>query len=274
MVVAFGVELGHGGQDEWAEEGEADLASVGVTGEDEVDEWGAGVFQDIFYVVWLVGHEDDGAVGADGDGEVEVGVAGAGVFDAAEPEAGAVALDGDVLVDEDWGAVFLEGVDDEGGAYSYVMVAEDGVAERGGEGGEDLGAAVGGVVGGDEGEGSEGDEVSGDEDEVGREGVDVFDDAVEEVGLGVLVDVDIAYLDDAVAVEGGGKVADGDGTLDDVDLVAADFAGVEGDACGGDSGADEESAAGDFGGGVACAFGLWVAGDSRGWVGEKHRHIS
>jgi hypothetical protein len=33
-------------------------------------------------VVGLVGHEDDGAVGAGGDGEIEVGVAGSGIFDA------------------------------------------------------------------------------------------------------------------------------------------------------------------------------------------------
>ena len=52
------------------------------------------------------------------------------------------------------------------------MVAEDGVAEGAGEGGEDLGAAVDGVVAGDEGEGAVGDEVAGEEDEVGGEGVD------------------------------------------------------------------------------------------------------
>jgi hypothetical protein len=133
------------------------------------------------------------------------------------------------------------------------MIAEDGVTEGAGEGGEDLGAAVDGVVGGDEGEGAEGNEVAGDEDEVGGEGVDAFDDAIDEVRLGVLVDVDVADLDDAVAVEGSGEVADGDGTLDDVDLVAGDFAGVEGESGGGDSGADQELAAGDFGSWVLCA---------------------
>jgi hypothetical protein len=125
------------------------------------------VFEDVYDVVGFVGHEDDGGVGAGGDGEVEVGVAGAGVFQACDPEAVAVALDGDVLVDEDWDLVALEGVDDHGAAHSYVVVAEDGVALGAGEGGEDLGAAVDGVAGGDEGAGSEGDEVSGDEDEVG-----------------------------------------------------------------------------------------------------------
>jgi len=116
-----------------------------------------------------------------------------------------------------------------------------------------ISAAVDGVVGGDEGEGAEGNEVAGDEDEVGGEGVDAFDDAIDEVRLGVLVDVDVADLDDAVAVEGSGEVADGDGTLNDVDLVAGDFAGVEGESGGGDSRADQELAAGDFGSWVLCA---------------------
>jgi hypothetical protein len=39
--------------------------------------------------------------------------------------------------------------------------------------------------------------------------------------------MNIANLDDAVAVEGGRKVANGDGALDDIDLVATDFARVE-----------------------------------------------
>ena len=266
MVVAFGVELAHGGEDERAEEGEADLASVGVAGEHEVDERGARVEEYVVDVVRLVGHEDDGPVGAGGDGEVEVGVAGSGVFDAAQPDAGAVALDGDVPVDEDRDAVALQSVDDEGPVYSYVVIAEDGVAEGAGEGGEDLGAAMDGVVAGDEGEGAEGDEVPGDEDKVGVEGVDAFDDAIEEVRLGVLVDVDVAYLDDAVAVEGSGEVADGDGALDDVDLVAGDFAGVESESGGGDSGSDEELAAGNFGRQVTCNSG------GRSW--SKHGHSS
>jgi len=53
---------------------------------------------------------------------------------------------------------------------------------RAGEGPEDLGAAVGGVVASDEGEGAHGDEVSGEEDEVGVKGVDALDDVLEEVG--------------------------------------------------------------------------------------------
>lgn len=59
-----------------------------------------------------------------------------------------------------------------------------------------------------------------------------MDDALEEEGLCELVEVDITDLSDAVAVEGRGKVMDGDGARDDVDLVASEFAGVKGHSCG------------------------------------------
>ncbi len=72
------------------------------------------------------------------------------------------------------------------------MVAEDGVAQGAGEGAEDLGAAMGRVAVDDEVEGAAGDEVSGDEDEVGGERVDGVDDVLEEEGLGELVEVDVA----------------------------------------------------------------------------------
>jgi hypothetical protein len=110
---------------------------------------------------------------------------------------------------------------------------------------EDLGGAVGGVVGGDEGEGAHGDKVSGEEDEVGVKGVDAVDDVLEEVGFGELVEVDVAELDDAEAVEGSGEIADGEGAVGGVDLVAGDFAGVEGEAGGGGSRGQEEVTAGE-----------------------------
>ena len=40
----------------------------------------------------------------------------------------------------------------------------------------------------------------------GARALTLLDDALEEVGLGVLVEVDVADLDDAVAVEGRGEV--------------------------------------------------------------------
>ncbi len=85
--MAFDELLSHGWEDERSADGEANLASVGVACEHEVDERAAWVLEDGFYVVGLVRHEDDGAVGLGWDGEVEVGVAGGWVIDSAEPEA-------------------------------------------------------------------------------------------------------------------------------------------------------------------------------------------
>ena len=187
----------------------------------------AGMGDNFVGVVRFVCHEKDGAVGLVGNCKFEVGVAGSGVFNAAEPEAGAIAFDREVLVDQDGSSMGYESLGNGGGAVGDVMVAEDGVAEGGGEGGDDLGAAVKSVVAGDEGEGAVGDEVAGEEDEVGGQSIDVMDDALEEEGLSVLVEVDVADLDDAVTVERIREVGNGDGALDDVDLVTRDLAGVE-----------------------------------------------
>lgn len=80
--MAFGVDASEWGQDDGAEEGEAYLASVGVAGEDEVDELCPGVLLDGEGIVGLMGHEDDGGVGLVWDSEVEVGAAGSGILHA------------------------------------------------------------------------------------------------------------------------------------------------------------------------------------------------
>src|SRR5260370_3983519 len=95
---------------------------MGVTAKHEVDERTARVGDDVVGIVGCVCHEEDGTVGFWGNGEVEGGVAGAGVVDAAEPEAGARVVDGGGLVvpvrsgpggggpEEPWAAVCLTGV--------------------------------------------------------------------------------------------------------------------------------------------------------------------
>lgn len=85
--VAHDVLLTHGWKDERAVEGHADLASVGVAGEHEVDEVAARMLDDGIGVVGLVDHEDDGTIGVRGNGQVEIGVAAAGVVGAADPDA-------------------------------------------------------------------------------------------------------------------------------------------------------------------------------------------
>jgi len=225
--------------------GEADLAAVGVAGEHEIDKRSATVAEDVVDVVWLVRHEDDGAVWLFRDGAIEPGDFGAGVVDAAEPEALAAALDGDVAVDENGDAVGGESVGDDGGADDGVVVAEDGIAQRAGEVAEDLAAAVGFALAEAEGQRAAADEVSGEDDHVGGERVDMVDDAFHKARFGELVEVDVADLCDAEAVKGLRQIAEGDGAVDDVDLVAGDLAGVEGEGGCGGSCAEKESAAGD-----------------------------
>jgi len=217
---------------------------VGVACEHEVDKRAARVGDDVVGVVGLVRHEKNGAVGFGGKREIEIRVAGAGIIDAAEPKAGTGAFDGDVLVDQNRSAVGVHGPGDCGGVVGNVVIAEDPVAEGSGEGGEDLGATMEGMVAGDEGEGAVGDEVAGEENEVRGQTVDFADDVLEKVGFGVLVEMDVADLGDAIAVERCREVGDGDGAVDDVDLVPCDLTGVEGDPGRSGTRADEEVAAG------------------------------
>lgn len=219
-VVAFGILQAHWRQDERAEEREPDLTAVGVAREHKVDEMAAGMGDYAIGVVGFVRHEDDWAVGLGRNGKIQIGCAGAGIVDATEPDAGTFALDGEMLVDQNGGALGCEGADDLRSVEVDVMVAEDGVAKWSGDGSEDLRTTSQGMAAGDKGEGAVGDEVAGEQDEVRGQRVDVADDALEEEGLGVLVEVNVAELDDAIAVERSGQICDGDGTVDDVDLVA------------------------------------------------------
>ena len=240
--VAFDVLLAHRWKDECSDQGQTNLAAVRVAGEHEVYEQAARMEDDVVGVVGLVGHEDDGCSWSGRDGAAEVGVAGAGVVDSAEPEAFSVALDGHILIDQDGSALTAKRRDDQWGADVDIVIAQDCVAEWCGEGAEHFAAAVGCELIYDERHSAVGDEVSGEKNEIGGDGVDVADDAFEKVGLGELFEVDIAELHDAVAVEGAGQIRDGDVAMDDVNLVACDFAGVKGQTCRGGTRSDEEVA--------------------------------
>ena len=102
--VSHHVFLAHGGEDERAVEWHTDLASVRVAGEHEVDELAARVLDDGVRIVGFVNHEDDRAVGLLRDRQIEIRMAGSGVVSTTEPDSGARALDGHVLVDEDGNA--------------------------------------------------------------------------------------------------------------------------------------------------------------------------
>jgi len=122
------------------------------------------------------------------------------------------------------------------------VVAHDAEAERAGEAAEDFGAAMNGALGEAERQRAVADEVSGKQEQVGREAVYFGDDAGDEGGVGELVEVDVGDLDDAVVLEGFGEIGDGDGSSEDAELVAGDLAGIKGHA-GGDGGASEEEVA-------------------------------
>jgi len=112
--------------------------------------------------------------------------------------------------------VGFEDADDGLGAYGDVVIAEDGVTLGRGEGGEDLGAEAGGLDGEGCGARAAADEVASEDDEIGLEGVDALDGFLEEVGFGVLLEMDVGELGDAEAIEGVGEIFDGEGAGDDL----------------------------------------------------------
>ena len=71
-----------------------------------------------------------------------------------------------------------------------------------------------------------------------------MDDALEEERLSVFVEMNVAELDYAIAVERCWQIRNGDGPLDDVDLVTGDFAGVESQTGGGGTCSQDEVSAG------------------------------
>src|ERR1039458_10487729 len=64
------------------------------------------------------------------------------------------------------------------------------------------------------------DVVAGEQDQIGRERVDPFDDAAHEERLSKLVEVDVADLGDAEILEDAWEVGDGKVAVDDAEFVA------------------------------------------------------
>jgi hypothetical protein len=100
--------------------------------------------------------------------------------------------------------VGFEGLCDQRAVKRDVMVAQDGITKGSCKGGEDLRATADSMASGDKGEGSVGYEVACEQDEIGRERVDLAYDPLQKEGFGVLVQVNIAELDDAISVKRGG----------------------------------------------------------------------
>jgi hypothetical protein len=239
---ALHVLLAHGWEQERANVGEPDLAAVGVAGEHKVDKREAWVLDYGVDEVGFMAEEDDGGFGVGRDGEIEEAVGDAGIVGAGEPDVGIAAFDGGVAIDEDGGSVGFEDVDDGLRAYGDVVVAKDGIALRRGEGGEDFGTETGSFDGEGCGARATADEVAGEDDEIGLEGVDALDGFLEEVGFGVLLKVDVGELGDTEALEGVGEIFNGNGAGLDLEIVASGHTGVGGHSEASGGGAGEEGA--------------------------------
>ncbi len=75
-----------------------------------------------------------------------------------------------------------------------------------------------------------GDVIAGEDDGVGREAVDAIDNAAKEERLSELVKMNLAELGYAHAVEGAGKAGQEEVVPSDLEPVAFDVAGVEGES--------------------------------------------
>jgi hypothetical protein len=89
------------------------------------------------------------------------------------------------------------------------------------------------------------DEISGEKYGVGLDAVDAVNNLVKKERLGVVIHVDVAELDNAHAVKGGGQIAQIEVALCDLDPMALDLAGVEGQSGSTAEARDKEAAPAD-----------------------------
>ena len=158
------------------------------------------------------------------------------------------AFEGKEAVDQDRRSVRFERLNHVGRSHRNVMVAEDAKALWRLEPGEHFGGASGGVKGHTQITRAPGNEITGEKDQIGVEGVDLADHLFEKPGLGVLLEMDVGHLDDTEVDEGVGQVADGESALGDFEFVAPVRAGIEGKASPGSRGAEQEASACDAAG--------------------------
>ena len=146
MEVAFGKELSERWQGQRPDAWNADLAAVGVSGQDKVDEWAAAVVCDVDREVGHVNHEDDGSVGFFGDRHSKIGLAVGVVVQTAEKDVLALSLDAHELIDEHGQPVVFHVVANDAPAYGCIMVAKNAESLRAGKFAEQLGTPAGGFI--------------------------------------------------------------------------------------------------------------------------------
>jgi len=141
--MAFREEFSERWEGERPDAGNSNLAAVGVSGEDKVDERAAAVVGDVDGVVRLMDHEDDGSVGFLGDGYGQIGLAVGVVVETAEKDMLSLALDADELVYEHREAVVFHVVPNDAAAYGCVVISKDAEPLRASQFAEELAAETG-----------------------------------------------------------------------------------------------------------------------------------
>jgi hypothetical protein len=193
-VVAEDVFVTEMGGFDGADEGGADLAAVGVSGELDGGEVLSG---EVVGGVGFVEEEDVGFGGVPvAEGGFGIGVASPSGVEAGDPEGAAGGLEADGFVDEGADAELLEVGGDAAGAVPDVVVAEAGEdAEWGLQGAQ-------GLSGGEEAVREGGDEVAGEDDEVGLGFVGELGGAFQGDGGGPVIDVEVGEVEDGEAALG------------------------------------------------------------------------
>jgi hypothetical protein len=217
---------------------------VGVTRQHKADRSAPGMLYDEVGVVRFMRHEDDRSAWLGRDCQIEAWVAGSGIGYAAYPQAISISIQRNVLVHQDRDRIGSKRLDDHGGAYAYVVISQYCEPLLAFETGEDLCAAMGRVAGGDEGERTEGNEISREQDQIGIQTVDLMYDALKEKGLRELVQVDITKLNDSMSMESLRKLPQLDCPPNDVEFMAGDLSSVEREPRGDGTGSDEKAATG------------------------------
>ncbi len=242
-IVALGIELAHGRENERANQGETDLAAVRMTGKHEVDQREAWMALEDLDVIRFVDKVEDRSARVGGNGAEGVGCAGAGVVGATQEKPVASPFEGKVAVDQNGGAMGFELAHDPVRPDADVVVAEDGDAL-----GPDLGENFGGNAGSAQGNaaraGAAADEVAGDQDHLRSEPVDGIDNLFQEPGFGEFFHVEIGDLHEAYAGERIGQIDDGKRAMGDLKLMPGVGSGIGGQPNRGAAGTEQKRPAG------------------------------
>jgi len=238
---ALDILLSQFGQDHRAQERQANLASVGVAAQHEANRAAGWMIPQVVGVVRSMAHEQDRLAGliADwrGDGQIGVRAALGRIVKTSQPDSGAAALDGHAGVAKHRDAIGRECGRGLCAPHQDLMVSEDSKSQFAVERVKKVGALPCGVDGTCSGTDTVADEIAGEQHGVRLEAVHLVDGVAKEKRLSEFVEVDIGEMRDPPTVEGCGQAGENDGMARDLNPVAFNAAGVQGqrggskDAC-------------------------------------------